>query len=841
MKTDISKNLKDRRHHKLIKRKISIGILTALIVLTAMLAPFSIKVDSNKIDLQSSVVHAQIGSGAGAGATGDQNDMTAKILSEEFTCNITPLGAGNFTGCIVQGFFYIWYYPTSWLLGWSAELFNSLAAITLSSALYNASSFISDAWVIVRDFSNILFIFVLIYAASAIVLDLQVGGGSPKKVLTWVIIMAILVNFSMFFTKVVIDSTNVLALIFYNKIGATDAHGYTPLTDPSMPGIVAQRDVAGEVAAGFHPQALANPDFYNLLRTPPSLSIGVFTVSNDASVPASTMIVMLLITGMIFLYAAYAFFIAAISFMGRMVQLWVSIIFSPFAFVSYIVPAFSSLPGLGFAAWSSTLVSAAISAPIFLFFIYLISLLTKSNFISLFTTRNLDGFSNLTSVQAVLLVAIPLLIIMKLLLEATGYARKAGGEITNAIFGGLKSVAGVGIAGASIATGFLGRATIGRGAAALGESEWLKEKGKSAWSLTKNPLGGAVARFGLKTFETVGKKSMDIRGTGAGKVAAGFAGIKLGEIGGAGGWIGRREAAMKKDLEAAERIKTTKTDRELEDTWPENIRLKKEYQAKQKAYDDEFGREKELEKQRATSQGLVFDEAKWKTKYDDEKKRKKEYAELKLKTADDINKERTAALAQTFKTGTVVTKAAGLVTPMREAELAASKKLAPELSTAQSEKYEKDLSSWKTALDRSNKRLEQIRDELKKFEEITKGKNPEEITKHIEEAAADHKVALVDIESQIKTFENNYKNETDAQKKKDIGDALKEAYLAKQKKEKELKDTGNMLGNYKKNQEEEKKVADRTESIRTKVKEIETKINPLSGSKKESSGDEKKK
>ncbi|MBY0376776.1 hypothetical protein K2P96_02275, partial [Patescibacteria group bacterium] len=118
--------------------------------------------------------------------------------------------------CIVRVFYYIFYALPAFILTVAAKFFNALAALSLSSKIYTSASFIDGAWGVVRDISNIFFILVLLYVAMEIILDL--GGHGAKKTIVAVIIMALMINFSMFFTKIVIDSSNILALIFYNKM-----------------------------------------------------------------------------------------------------------------------------------------------------------------------------------------------------------------------------------------------------------------------------------------------------------------------------------------------------------------------------------------------------------------------------------------------------------------------------------------------------------------------------------------------------------------------------------------------------------------------------------------------
>jgi hypothetical protein len=76
------------------------------------------------------------------------------------------------------------------------------------------SNTISSIWTLLRDIANICFIFVLLYAA----IQQIINGSASKKILTSVIISAVLINFSLFVTRVVIDASNIVATSLYNQI-----------------------------------------------------------------------------------------------------------------------------------------------------------------------------------------------------------------------------------------------------------------------------------------------------------------------------------------------------------------------------------------------------------------------------------------------------------------------------------------------------------------------------------------------------------------------------------------------------------------------------------------------
>src|SRR3989338_4329537 len=109
--------------------------------------------------------------------------------------------------CLVNISYYLFYTLPAMLLTLAARLFDAILALTLSSQLYGP--FISSAWVVVRDLANIFFKLILLYIAIKVILGM--AGHGVKQMIVQVVIAALLINFSMFFTKIVIDSSNILA------------------------------------------------------------------------------------------------------------------------------------------------------------------------------------------------------------------------------------------------------------------------------------------------------------------------------------------------------------------------------------------------------------------------------------------------------------------------------------------------------------------------------------------------------------------------------------------------------------------------------------------------------
>lgn len=527
---------------------------------------------------------------AGPAASGGATPQEDSALSKNIPgCAIIT---GDFDDCLVKISYYVFYAIPSFVLGLTASLLNVLLAITLSSKLYE-NTFISNAWKIVRDLSNIFFILVLLYISIKVILGL--GGSEVKKMIVQVILMALLINFSMFITKVVIDSSNILALIFYNRINTeytnTTASTTTPgtpipprsylsVTNPATIGIQ-EKDIAGGLASAFKPGEFLTQEFFDKVktRTQAGFTLGgaatyvgggalagsfipivgtaigagigaggyaakiFFGMWVPEEVPNSLLMGIILVSGLIMLFATYSFFIAGISFLGRLIELWILIIFSPFAFMSSTIPLLSGIPGVGWKGWLHRLLEVAFMAPIFMFMLYLIFKIVQLDIFKDLADR---PFAEQGTFEAIVILGIKALIVLILLNKATSYAKKGSGELGAMLIKGTEIAMGVagGLALGGVAAA--GQASIGRGAAYLSESNRLRDfADKSRW-------GGAA----LRATSTLAKSEFDARKGAMGgvlKAAGGVSGLNLGHsskfLMRSGGYIQDRADVVKKQEE----------------------------------------------------------------------------------------------------------------------------------------------------------------------------------------------------------------------------------------------------------------------------------------------------
>jgi len=241
---------------------------------------------------------------------------------------------------------------------------------------------IMDGWRIMRDVVNLSFIFILLYIAIGTIL--QLTGFDTKKLLTSVIVIALLVNFSAVLTKVVIDASNILALEFYQKIDQPSINGQ-------------KASLAGVFVSGLKLSTVYKP--YDQKTTGPK------PVKNQLSFFG---IIMGTFGGvLVILITSFVLLMAAVLFIYRTVALLFLIVLSPLAFVAMAFPGMQSHA----AKWRSQLFSQAFFAPAYLFMIYIVAKMITSkqglaSKVGLGPTDGILGFLGGGSVEVMVYFAI---------------------------------------------------------------------------------------------------------------------------------------------------------------------------------------------------------------------------------------------------------------------------------------------------------------------------------------------------------------------------------------------------------------------------------------------------
>lgn len=460
----------------------------------------------------------------GSAAPGASTTDLSKLVCLETTGPV-PTGI-NIGACVAQTIYYVIYIPTSWLLYGAGFIFDT--AITLSiDKSFIVKPFIAELWTVIRDFSNMIFIFILLYTGVSTML----GRGDWKRTVLNVVVIALLINFSLFFTKVVIDAGNVLATGVYSSMGAEKSRQTTE------GGTLKERDISAALVKGFNPQSFIGAEPVDK----PLDAIVIFFIAATVSV-----------------FTAYIFFKAAMLFIGRLLAFWYLMIISPFAFTSIVLPK-----GNMFASWTDDLLNQAFIAPVFLFFIYIIMKIISTNVLAGMLNASNAGVGDFFFNKLIVPVIFAAMIIFALQ-KALGVATKMGGEFGGAaskfVGSAVGSVATVAVGAATGGAAMALRGTIGAAASSLAEGEALKGM---ATSSRTGMLGSAqrfLGRQALSSAESVSNATFDARNISA--VAQGAKAVGVDMKGGKVGYVKEREAWDKKDKERADKLEVSKKTQE---------------------------------------------------------------------------------------------------------------------------------------------------------------------------------------------------------------------------------------------------------------------------------------
>ncbi|MEI7809977.1 MAG: hypothetical protein WCI41_00245 [bacterium] len=493
-------------------------------------------------------------------------DITKKI---DFGCGITSLG-----GCIAQ-IFYVFWTVAALFAKLGAKFLDFFVYYSTNSSSYT-SNFISKGWAGVRDIANMFFIIALLYVAIKTILGLNVSNN--KKVIGYVVVVALLLNFSLFTTQVIIDQTNVLAKIFYNNITSVDASGKTISAESG-----GQKSISVGLVSLFDPQNIFTQEIF------------------DQGVGTFIFVTALLIA--IMLYMAYMFFAVAVLFVARTISLWISMIFSPIAFASYTVPF--KIPGFGHEEWWDDLFKNAFLAPIFVFMLYLVVMF--AGFLKDIQYADGDVSTTAGLFQHIMSVVIPFILLFVLLMKAKELAVKYSGEMGAAIMKGAQMIGGLAVGAAMGGVGILGRATLGRAGSAIANSETIK-----SWE-RKGYIGAKT----LRNIGTAGAKgSMDLRGVKiAGKDFGGLTGMKVGKQK-EGGYDKMRADKTAKRMARAKELEPGEDSKVVQDLH--------KAERQQKALENEYGHKTTQLQAEVDTARLAMTDAKGKSDADPKNEKKKE-------------------------------------------------------------------------------------------------------------------------------------------------------------------------------------------------------------------------
>lgn len=342
---------------------------------------------------------------------------------------------------------------TAFFLWVAAVFFNNFIYYAVAESAIRDNPFIAIGWQFFRDLANMLFIFIIMYIGISTMLGL--GGSNTRSLLVRVIAVAILINFSLAMTRVVIDASNIAALGFYDAFPAGTAEN-TPGGKTTIGKYYGYPNGSKNIAAPF-----MNYSGIALLKGNEQFKAWSINEKTDST----PLVISYVATAIMHVIAIFIFGAGGILFLIRMIMLWVLMILAPIAFISYATPHMES----HFKKWWSLLLKQSFFAVAFLALIYMSArLLNSASFF-----KSLEIASNNGFLGGILGVIIQFAFVAGLLIMSLTVSQSLGayGASTLVNWGKKK-----GIAAAWNTGGFAGRHTLGRGANSILETEWVKKK-----------------------------------------------------------------------------------------------------------------------------------------------------------------------------------------------------------------------------------------------------------------------------------------------------------------------------------------------------------------------------
>jgi hypothetical protein len=479
-------------------------------------------------------------------------DSWYKFFTNFITCGARGISV-YFSSAII--------YLTGWLLGMAGVVFNWLldySVVNFDANIYKSvSTGITGAWTAFRDISNILIIGIFTFLAIEQILGTQVFGG--KRMIANVLIVAILINFSLLFTRIIIGTSNFVSAQFYKAVSIQTIDASKTTIGGTSTGVGAAPGTESQFSAGVSGR------FAQLM------GIAGFGEARDAlwkvaENPQGGWYVALLqgmLTAAVFVGASIVFLYGAFLMVARAILLIFLLMTSSLAFASYLLPK-SFVGNYGWSAWWQSLLSNAAFAPLLIILIW--ATLKVGEGIKAASIAKAGGGSlgallaNPASSQGIGALFSYLIILGMLYASirfASSFSKTIGG------FDYAKMLPGIGLGIGGIAAGMFGRTAVGwpaaRARAALrnyyNRPDEYDEEGNLIRSFEgrRTGIAGLANRAALRSAGRLGTATFNPLQSKAAQLTASTLGIPqtlMGKRPGEGGFVG----AMERQARAAEQL-----------------------------------------------------------------------------------------------------------------------------------------------------------------------------------------------------------------------------------------------------------------------------------------------
>lgn len=348
---------------------------------------------------------------------------------------------------------------------------------------------INQAWGTLRDIANMVFIFVLLYTAFNAMFSMSVGNVGRNIV--WIIVIALVINFSLFFSKVVIDASNVVSLGFYKAIANAGSYNINLERNSDTQAETTPASFGFKGISGGYMRMLGIHSFWSS------------DTNTENIYGAQNVLIVGIMTAIFVLIAAVILFITSIMFVSRFVILIFIMILSPVAFVMYIIPSMSGK----FKEWVGALINQSFFAPVFFALTWVVFKVGGSaNFLNNSTVNGVNWTQIVSAPSAMMGLLINYFIIIGLTIFALTASKKMASSAAG--FTALSTALGGAAAGTAA---WASRNTIGRKALSIANDKDLRDRAAA---------GNIGARMKLWTAGQAAGSSFDVRsvsGTAMGK------------------------------------------------------------------------------------------------------------------------------------------------------------------------------------------------------------------------------------------------------------------------------------------------------------------------------------
>lgn len=390
----------------------------------------------------------------------------------------------------------------AWLGGGLLDITIGLFLVDMVGTLKSLQleSLIQQLWEIIRDLFNLLFIFGLIYAGFKLILGIDDSGS--KRTIGYIVVAALLINFSLYAVQLVVDVGNMVAGQIHKQmttsvnISALD-ESVGSISD-SFTSFVQINRLATEANQLTEEEGILNN---------PNTWYGAFLLG---------LLFLFFFTLLGFMFAA-----GAILIFTRFVMLVGFMIFSPLLLLGLIFPKMAGKTS----SWPKLFLNQVMVGPLYLLMLYL----------SLRAFQQLAAMPDLT----ILNITIYMALISAFLWGSLMVAKRFGA------IGADRAMSW----GGSLTAGVTARGlqnTVGRWSQKYAESEKARDRAEKSW----------IGRRAFNITSSLGNKSFDARNIGG-------VGKKLGiGEGGKEGYKSRTEAIAKRERDFANKLGTVDDDDE---------------------------------------------------------------------------------------------------------------------------------------------------------------------------------------------------------------------------------------------------------------------------------------